>query len=487
MTELIAGVDSSTQSCKVELRDASSGSLVASGWAPHPEVSPPRSEQEPEAWWSAFVSAFAQAQALVPHGDTIIAISVAAQCHGLVALDANLAVIRPAKLWNDTTSAPELAILRQSIGDENFISRTGSLPTAAFTISKIAWVARHEPANFARLAHVLLPHDYLTFRLTGTFVTDRSEASGTGYYDPSTNEYLLDHLKMIDPALDWARMLPTVLEPEGTAGEILPAVANLLGVEKSAVVAAGSGDQHAAAVGLGIEAGDTVFSFGTSGVVFTSTDTAVSDPLGYVNGVANTTNGFLPLVCTLNAAKVTDTFARILGVDHNELSALALAAEDSIDGPVLAAFLDGERTPDRPNARGLLAGITTTTTREQVARAAFEGVVLGLVSGQRHIERCGILLDGRILTVGGGSKSAAYNQILADITQKPVFTSDVPEATARGAAIQAAAVVSGKTVSEIAAAWRPGRRIVALPRAVHRDLWGAYLSVTADTSQDAKP
>lgn len=487
MTALVAGVDSSTQSCKVELRNAETGELVSSGSAPHPPAAPPRREQNPEEWWRAFLLAFAQAKAGTPSASTIVGISVAGQCHCLVALDPLHRVLRDAKLWNDTTSTPELMELREKIGDGELIELTGSLPTAAFTLSKVAWLARHEPRAFSNLAHILLPHDYLTFRLTGAMVTDRSEASGTGYFNPRSNSYLPEYLRLIDDEVDWLSMLPSVMPPEGIAGTVLPAVAAELGIGGAVLVGAGGGDQHAAALGLGIQTGDVVYSLGTSGVVFTVSDDAVNDPHGEVNGVADMTGRFMPLVCTLNAAKVTDTFARLLGVDHAALSELALAADDSDAGPTLAAYLDGERTPNRPGARGLMTGLTSSTTREQVARAAFEGVVLGLVNGQRQLERCGLELNGRVFAVGGGARSPAYTQLLADALQRPVWVADSAEATARGAAVQAAAAVRGELVASVRTAWRPGSDVVAQPRSVHRDPWPAYQRATSYEGFDASP
>jgi len=482
---LVAGVDSSTQSCKVELRDAATGELVATGSAPHPPAVPPRSEQRPDDWWSALVVAFRQAMEIADaSADAVVAISVAAQCHGLVALDSADRVVRPAKLWNDTTSTPELAALRSAIGDSRFVEEVGTLPTAAFTISKIAWLAAHEPANFARVEHILLPHDYLTFRLTGERVTDRSEASGTGYFDAARNEYLTDMLAVIDTDRDWLPQLPTVIGPDEVAGEVTATALAELGIRGRVRVGAGGGDQHAAALGLGIGLGDVVYSFGTSGVVSALSRRPVRDVLGFVDGVADMANGFMPLVSTLNAAKVTDAFARILGVDHATLSRLAIEAPVDTVGPVLAAYLDGERTPDRPSATGILAGITSESTREQVARAAYEGVVLGLVSGQRHIERMGVATDGTIIAVGGGARSQAYTQILADTLARTVYTADVPQATARGAAVQAAAIASGRPVTDVRDEWVPQTKVVAEPRSAQRDPWPSYTAVTSITTLD---
>lgn len=481
MIQVVCGVDTSTQSCKVEFFALEDGRRIAGAAAAHPPVAPPRSEQNPHAWWDAFVSAFRGA--LAQAGDVSVrAISVAGQCHGMVPLDATGEVIRDAKLWNDTTTDAELRSLTERIGAEQLIATTGSLPTAAFTLSKVAWFARNEPEQFARLATIVLPHDYLTYRLTGVFATDRSEASGTGYFNPATNAYLLDHLALIDDTKNWAAMLPEVLAPDGIAGMTTAGAMAQLGIAEPALVSAGGGDQHASALGLGIAEGDAVFAFGTSGVVFSTTPEPVRDPSGLVNGVANLTGGFLPLVCTLNGAKVIDTFARLMGTDHDELSALALQAGD--DGPVLAAFLDGERTPNRPLAAGLLADLTTETTREQLARAAYEGVVFGLVAGREHFERCGVATDGEVIAIGGAARSTATRQILADALGKPVHLVDAPEAVARGAAVQAAAVLGGASIMELAEAWKPERRLAAEPRANSAERFARYAEVAAVDTLD---
>lgn len=462
---VVAGVDSSTQSTTVLLREAETGRVLGSGRSPHPATTPPVSEQDPHAWWEALVLALRQArEAAGVSPEDIVAISVAAQCHGLVALDADGAVIRPAKLWNDTTSAPEVAELREAIGAEAWVERAGSLPTAAFTASKLLWLARHEPASFARMRSVLLPHDWLTFRLTGRRVTDRSEATGTGYYDARRGEYALEILRLIDPGRDWAAQLPAVLGPEEAAGVVLPEAAAELGVSERAVVGAGAGDQHAGAVGLGARPGDTVFSLGTSGVVYALSAEAVVDATGIVNSVADATGGYQPLICTLNAAKVTDAVARLLGVGHDELSRLALAAPRRADRPVFAAYLDGERTPDLPDARGVLSGLTSDVGREQLALAAHEGVVFGLVRGLDAIERHGVRRDGRLIAVGGGAASPAYLQTIADVTGRPVETAGELEIVAAGAAVQAAAVLRGVPITEQRDAWAPETRVAAEPQ-----------------------
>ena len=463
----VAGVDSSTQSCKVELRRLSDGTLLGRGTAAHPPAFGPRSEQWPIDWWNAFETAFGQAvsTAGISAGD-VVGMSFAAQCHGLVALAEDDAVIRPAKLWNDTTSAVQLNRLRKQIGEQPWIEAVGSLPTAAFTLSKLAWLAEQEPAGFARLARVCLPHDWLTLQVTGQHVTDRSEASGTGYYSSAQDRYLVEYLRLIDPDKAWTNALPRVLGPSEPAGSATTAAARRLGVRPGLVVGAGGGDQHAAALGLAVERGDVVFAIGTSGVVYSVSSQPVFDLTGIVDGVADMAGGYLPLVSTLNAARVTDWVQQILGVDHSEMAQLALAADPG-RAPVLAAFLDGERKPNRPEATGLLGGLTAATSREDLARAAYEGVLLGLLRGLRAMNSAGVVTDGRVLITGGGSRSPAYRQILADLTGRAVQVADpidADEATARGAAIQAAAVASGASVTDVRREWAPSTQVMAEPR-----------------------
>lgn len=481
MTDVVAGVDSSTQSCTVELREVSSGALVSTGRAPHPATFPPVSEQHPDAWWQALVAAMREARRDLDV--RIVGVGIGAQCHALVASDAAGKIIRPAKLWNDTTSAPQSAALIEKHGTAWWTEQIGVLPSTPFTISKLAWLRDEEPDAFARIRRLSVPHDWLTYRLTGRHVTDRSDASGTGYFSADTMRWRTDILDDAIAERDWAPMLPEVLGPDEAAGRITAAAAAELGVDESATVSAGGGDQHLAAQGIGLAQGDVAYSLGTSGVVFTTMSEPVKDPTGRIEGVANVTGGYLPLASMLNATKVTDTMARLLGVDHDELGRLAMAAPVSADRPVLAAYLDGERFPRMPWAHGMLAGITSATSREQLALAGFEGVVLGMVRGERLLAAHGIPVSGRTILVGGGARAHAYRQIVADLTGRPVLTVDAPEGTARGAAIQASAVLRGETVADVTEQWRPEITSSTEPVADRNDVWQRYLRL-ADLQAD---
>jgi xylulokinase len=436
----VAGVDSSTQSTKVEVRDASTGDLLSSGRAPHTPVTPPVAEQDPGMWWSAFETAWECA------GDPeVAAISVAAQQHGCVAVDDDGEVIRPAKLWNDTTTAPDAGWLMSQLpaGAAGWAQACGSVPVAAFTIAKLSWLHRSEPEHWRRMARVCLPHDWMTWQLSGRFVTDRGDASGTGYWSPSEERYRHDLLAIVDSDRDWSGALPEVLGAVDAAG-----------TWRDAVVGPGTGDNMAAALGLGLEPGDVAVSIGTSGTVFAVSDLPTADPSGAVAGFADANGRFLPLVCTSNATRVTDAVARLLGRSAAELDALALDADPGAGGLVLLPYLDGERTPSRPDATGVLAGFRSDVDAADVARAAHEGVVCSLLDALDALRLHTRVDDGHLWLVGGGARSGAYRQILADLSGRPVLAITDIEAVAAGACVQAAAVVGGRDPSDVAREWR---------------------------------
>ena len=455
---LVLGVDSSTQSTKVELRDADDGRLVASGRAPHPATVPPRSEQEPAAWWAALREAVAP----LPRVE-IAAVAVAAQQMGLVTLDSSGGVVRPAKLWNDTESAGQSRRLVAQLGADAWARACGSVPVASFTITKLAWLKECEPASWARVARVLGPHDWLTWKLTGRLVTDRGDASGTGWWSPAEGRYREDLLALVE-ARDWQRALPEVLGPLDVAGRVTSEAADqLVPGLAGALVAAGTGDNMAAALGLGLRAGEVVVSLGTSGTVYTVSEHAVADATGRVGSFADATGRHLPLVCTLNATKVTDAFARVLSLGREAFDSAALGAAAGAGGVVLVPYLDGERTPNRPDATGVLAGLRSDLSAGALARAAFEGVICGLLEALDALPAAGVDATGRLSLVGGGAKSPAYRRILADLAQRPVTVPHGDELVATGACVQAAAMLQRRAPEAIARAWRLGEGAVVEP------------------------
>ena len=446
---LVAGVDSSTQSCKVVIRDADTGALVRQGRASHPEGT----EVHPDHWWTALQKAVADAGGL----DDVSAVSVGGQQHGMVCLDSDGAVIRPALLWNDIRSAGAAAELIESAGGgdpaagaQYWANATGTVPVASLTVTKLRWLAANEPENAAKVAAVCLPHDWLTWRLAGygpgsgaeglaALATDRSDASGTGYYSTAEGTYLPD---VLTASLGHVPALPRVLGPLETAGKT-PA---------GALLAAGAGDNAAAALGAGAALGDVVMSLGTSGTVFAVSDNPAADPSGLVAGFADAAGHYLPLVCTLNATRIFDATAALLGVDLAEFNQLALSAGPGAGGLTLVPYFDGERTPNLPEATGSLHGITRANyTPANLARAAVEGVVCSLADGLAALQAQGVQ-PKRILMVGGGAQSVAVQEVAASLLGTAVTVPQPGEYVADGAARQAAAALTGQFPTWAAAA-----------------------------------
>jgi xylulokinase len=435
---LVAGVDSSTQSCKIVVRDAESGALVRSGTAAHPDGT----EVDPAAWWTALRAATEQAGGI----DDVAAVSVAGQQHGMVCLDEAGEVVRPALLWNDTRSASAAAELVSELGGgAAWAEAVGVVPVASVTVSKLRWLAHHEPESVARTAAVCLPHDYLTWLLTGSgdldrLTTDRGDASGTGYFSAATGDYRTD---LLEAALGTTPKLPTVLAPSDDSGRT-PA---------GALLGAGTGDNMAAALGVGAEPGDVVISIGTSGTAFAVADKPSADPAGLVAGFADATGRFLPLACTLNAARVLDATARMLGVSHDRFADLALSAPAGADGLVLVPYLEGERTPNLPDATGALHGMRlANATPAHQARAAVEGMLCGLADALDALVAQGVRTE-RVLLVGGGARSAAVRTIAPTVFGRPVLVPEPGEYVADGAARQAAWTLAG---GDGPPAWRLG-------------------------------
>lgn len=434
---LVAGVDTSTQACKVVVRDAGTGELVRSGRAPHP----PGTEVAPRAWEEAFAAAAAQAGGL----DDVAALAVGGQQHGMVCLDEDGEVVRDALLWNDVRSAgaardliTELGNGDEARGRQAWADAVGVVPVASFTATKLRWLADAEPAHADRTAAVCLPHDWLTWRLSegrapGTLTTDRGDASGTAYWSARTGGYRLD---LLERAMRGRRpAVPRVAGPTEQVGTL---------AGSGALLGPGTGDNAAAALGLAARPGDVVVSIGTSGVVSAVTSTAVADVTGTVAGFADATGRHLPLVATLNAARVLDAAAALLGVDHATLSDLALSAPPGSDGLVLVPYLEGERTPNLPHATGSVHGLTLrTSTPAHLARAAVEGLLCGLADGIEAVVAQGVQVE-RVLLVGGGARSAAVRQLAPGVLGRPVLVPPPGEYVADGAARQAAWVLSGE-------------------------------------------
>ncbi len=421
---LVLGVDSSTQSTKAVLVDADDGTVVEQQSAPHP----PGTEVDPRAWLLAVDTATA---GLLERAE---AVAVAGQQHGMVALDDTGRPVRDALLWNDTRSAPQAAALVAELGGGQACAEAvGSVLVASFTSTKLRWLRDQEPGHAARVARVLLPHDYVAAHLVepGTpAFTDRGDASGTGYFDARAGAWRHDLLRS---ALGHDAELPTVVAPGAAAGRT-PA---------GAVVAAGTGDNMGAALGLDLTPADVLVSIGTSGVASTVVPDPVADGSGTVTGFADARGGYLPMVTTMNAAGILDLQARWLGVGHDELAALALASTPGAGGVTLSPYYGGERTPNRPDAVGTWTGLTSTTTRADLARAAFEALLCALADAvDALVARTGTE-PARVLLVGGAARSSAVRALAPSILGRDVVLPAEGEHVARGGARQAAWALAG--------------------------------------------
>jgi xylulokinase len=429
--QLIAGVDSSTQSVKVVIRDSNTGELVRQGRASHPDGT----EVDPVHWLNGLNSAISEAGGI----EDVSAISIAGQQHGMVALDSNGDVIRDALLWNDVRSADAAESLnREAGGDAEIAKKVGSKLVASFTAAKLRWLADHEPENAAKTASVALPHDWLSWQIQGgkdftKLFTDRSDASGTGYFDPSTSQY---RQEIIELALGKNRQIqfPRIIAASEFGGE----------TQNGIPIAAGAGDNAAAALGLQAQPGDVVVSLGTSGTAFAVSQTPTHDPSGSVAGFADATGRYLPLVCTLNAARILDAACQMLGKNHDEIAELALSAQPGAHGLTLLPYFEGERTPNRPNATGTLSGMNISNSNPaDIARAMIEGMLSGLADAVDSLVALGVKVE-RIFLIGGAAKNPAVPVIASALFGREVLVPPIGEYVANGAAKQAAWALLGQ-------------------------------------------
>lgn len=435
----VAGVDTSTQSCKVVIVDPETGAVVREGRAPNPDGT----EVNPQHWWDAFLEAVQAAGGL----DDVRALSVAGQQHGMVCLDADGNVIRDALLWNDTRSAQAAADLIVDLGEGEeeaglaaWLDQTGSAPVASLTVTKLRWLADHEPENAARIAAICLPHDWLTWKISGstaldTLVTDRSDASGTGYMSRTEPEYLTDLLALalrIKPQEAKQIILPRILEPWEVAGHGDPA----RGWEHVAL-GPGCGDNAGAALGLDLKPGEAMLSLGTSGVVAVVSEKSVADDAGLVNGFADATGNWLPLACTLNASRIIDSMAAVTGATYREFDELALSVQGAA-GLRLIPYFEGERTPNLPTATATLEGMTLANSdRAHVARATVEGLLALMRNALDVVRDLGVPIE-TVYMVGGGAKSEAVRELAPAALDAQIVVPAEGEYVALGAALQAA-------------------------------------------------
>ncbi|MFM1770832.1 MAG: Xylulose kinase [Verrucomicrobiota bacterium] len=441
MRSIILGIDSGTQSTKVLAVDARTGAVLGTGTAAYgliPDLPPGAKEQHPHTWRDAAASALRQALRAAKAGPSEVkAIGVSGQQHGFVPLDAKGEVIRPAKLWCDTSTIAECEALTESLGGtKKAVRAVGNAILPGFTAPKILWLKRHEPKNYARLATVLLPHDYLNYWLTGRAVMEYGDASGTALLDVRRRQWSQPVLDAIDP--DLAGKLPPLIPSDQPAGTLQPATAKALDLRPDVLVSAGGGDNMMGAIGTGnTREGVITASFGTSGTIYACSEKPVVDPEGEIAAFCDSTNRWMPLLCTMNVTVATEMMRLDFNYTHESFASKAASVPAGSRGLLLLPYLEGERTPNVPDGTGVMIGINLRTfSASHYCRAAMEGVTLGMNYGLRRLADLGVK-PRQIRATGGGAKSKLWRQIMADIFNTEVVTLKVTEGAAYGAALQA--------------------------------------------------
>ncbi len=437
---LFIGIDSGTQSVKAVVLDLETRKVVAEARAPHSLIGGlpvGHMEQHPEEWTAALDTVIGQVVAKVD-ASQVRGIGVSGQQHGFVPLDDKGRVIRPAKLWCDTSTAPECVLITRKLGGSKAaIRKTGNLILPGFTAPKILWLKRHEPDNYRRLRHVLLPHDYLNFHLTGNYSMEHGDASGTALMDVRTRTWSKEVIAAIDRRL--AEYLPPISPSHQAAGTLRPDLAAKYGLAADVVVSAGGGDNMMGAIGTGnVTPGVVTASFGTSGTIYAYSAKPVIDPQGEIAAFCSSTGGWLPLLCTMNVTTVTEHVRALFGLEVRALDESIAAAPAGAGGMVLLPYLAGERTPNVPDGSGVVLGLTAKNfSAGYLARAAMEGATMGMNYGLRRLATLGVKAR-EIRVTGGGAKSPVWRQIMADVFGVPVVGMVEDEGAALGGALQAA-------------------------------------------------
>lgn len=441
MSACFIGVDSGTQSTKAILIDGVAGKILAQASVPYEILSglpDGAKEQNPKTWVDAMESVIRSVVASSKvKPEQIKAISISAQQHGFVPLDEKGHVIRPAKLWCDTSTGPQAEMLIRKLGGlEAVIEMTGNGIPSGFTASKILWLKMKEPKNYQRLTHILLPHDYLNYHLTGKMVMEAGDASGTGLFNTRTRSWETRVTDAIGPeVLD---KLPPIQLSEQIVGEILPEVAARLGLTPATMVCSGGGDNMMGAIGTGnTKIGMITASLGTSGTIYAYSSRPIIDPKGEIASFCDSTGAWLPLACTMNVTVGTELIKQAFAWDNDRLTKEIASVPPGADGLFLLPYFNGERVPDLPAARASFVGLSTTNfTQAHLARATMEGVTLGLNYGLNRLRDLGIR-PKQIRITGGGSKNPLWRQMLADVFDAEVVCLQTSEGAALGAALQA--------------------------------------------------
>jgi xylulokinase len=441
MRTLVIGVDSGTQSTKALVVNAATGKVLGEGSKSYGLIdglAPGAKEQDPATWIDstsvAIRKALKQAKA---KPSEVRALGVSGQQHGFVPLDKKGAVIRAAKLWCDTSTEAECVQMTERLGGlKQSIKLVGNAILPGFTAPKILWLKNKEPKNYKRLATVLLPHDYLNYWLTGRAVMECGDASGTALLDVKKRVWQAEAISAIDGAL--SKKLPDLIQSDEPAGSLQSDVASALGLTSEVLVSAGGGDNMMGAIGTGnTDPGVITASFGTSGTIYACAGKPVIDPAGEIAAFCDSTNRWLPLLCTMNVTVATELIRKHYGWTHDQFEKAARRVSPGSDGLVLLPYLEGERTPNVPDGTGVWLGVNQRTTSPgHFARAAMEGVTMGMNYGLSRLAKLGVK-PTQIRATGGGANSKLWRQIMADVFNAEVVTLQVGEGAAYGAALQA--------------------------------------------------
>ena len=435
----VIGIDNGTQSTKVVFYDYENKTIAASASAPHDLISREDGSREQKAeWWiGALESCFAAIDPEIKK--TAEAVGVSGQQHGFVPLDKEGRVLRDVKLWCDTSTAAECSELSEAFGgDAKLLNQTGNLVLPGYTASKILWFKKNQSAEYARMAHILLPHDYLNFYLTGEYVMEFGDASGTALLDVKNRRWHRELVKALDPERDLMGCLPRLIQSREAAGTVKADVAEKLGIPGGIPVSSGGGDNMMGAIGTGtVRDGVLTMSLGTSGTLYGYSDTPIIDPEGNLAAFCSSTGGWLPLLCTMNCTVATEQMRQLFEYGVKEFDRLGSSAPAGSGGILTLPFFNGERTPNFPNGRGCIVGMTSSNVKkENIFRSALESAILGMKLGLDSFQKLGFQAR-EVRLIGGGANSPVWRQITADILNLPVVVPVTAEAAALGGALQA--------------------------------------------------
>jgi len=451
--QVVVGLDTGTQSTKVLAYDVETRRALASVSAPHAIIQREDGTSEQEAVWylDAIRSCFSQLSSEIK--DAIVAIGVGAQQHGFVPVGSDGAPLAPVKLWNDTSTAAQCQALTARLGGEDAVfALLGNQILPGYTLPKVLHLKEHRRDAYDKLAHILLPHDYINYYLTDSYWAEAGDASGTAFYDVRSRRWCEEALYAVDDKRNLAALLPPLIDSPDIGARVTRRAAQELGIREGIPVSSGAGDNMASAIGCGcVESGDLVMSMGTSGTLFGYSDTVIADEQGRLAAFCSSTGGYLPLLCTMNCTITTESIRALFGYGVKELDRLAESAPIGCGGITMLPYFTGERVPNLPNGKGVIAGLDLTNMRvENIARSALESSVYALRGGLDAFVSLGFE-PAKIILTGGGAKSDIWRSIACDVMALPLVVPAVSESAAFGAALQALWALEGGSISDIVA------------------------------------